>query len=145
MKKIVTVAFLIGLFTFAGFAQTDADRAAITATVMDYAEGWYEGNAERMERALYPELAKRMFSKDAKGKSVFNGMGAMRLVQYARAGYGKSTPKDEQKKDVKILDVLENVATVRLDMRDWIDLMHIAKVDGRWVIVNVLWEPRPKK
>jgi hypothetical protein len=25
-------------------------------------------------------------------------------------------------------------------MADWIDYIHIAKVDGRWVIVNVLWE-----
>ncbi len=33
-----------------------SDREAITATALDYAEGWYEGNAERMERALHPDL-----------------------------------------------------------------------------------------
>ena len=29
-------------------------------------------------------------------------------------------------------------------MADWIDYLQIAKVDGRWVIVNVLWESKPE-
>ena len=43
-----------------------------------------------------------------------------------------------------ILDVFGNAATVRLEMRDWIDSLHIAKVGGEWRIVNVLWEKKPK-
>src|SRR4051812_14973787 len=39
---------------------TAADSAAIKATALDYIEGWYTGDAERMERALHPELAKRI-------------------------------------------------------------------------------------
>jgi hypothetical protein len=39
--------------------------------------------------------------------------------------------------------VFGNVATVRVTMRDWIDYMHVAKFDGRWVIVNVLWDMKP--
>ena len=35
------------------------DRAAIEACVRDYIEGWYTGDAARMDRALHPELAKR--------------------------------------------------------------------------------------
>jgi Putative lumazine-binding len=29
-------------------------------------------------------------------------------------------------------------------MADWVDYMQLAKVDGRWVIVNVLWERKPR-
>jgi hypothetical protein len=29
-------------------------------------------------------------------------------------------------------------------MADWIDYIQMAKVDGRWVIVNVLWERKPE-
>ena len=36
-----------------------AEEAAIRATVLDYVQGWYDGDAARMERALHPELAKR--------------------------------------------------------------------------------------
>jgi hypothetical protein len=62
-----------------------------------------------------------------------------------RPGYGKNTPKAEQTKDVKILDVFDDMATVRLEMRDWIDYMHLAKFNGKWVIVNVLWKSKPRK
>ncbi len=43
--------------------QTDADSAAIKETLLNYVEGWYEGNAARMKRALYPDLAKSTWSK----------------------------------------------------------------------------------
>lgn len=145
MKKSLMILLAVLSLCGSVLAQSEEDKAAITATAMDYMEGWYEGNAERMERALHPELAKRMISKDDKGRSVFNHMGAMRLVQGTRNGFGKNTPKEEQRKEVKILDVFENAASVRADMAGWIDYMHMAKVDGRWVIVNVLWELRPKE
>ena len=37
-----------------------------------------------------------------------------------------------------------NAASVKLEMHDWIDYMHMSKMDGRWVIVNVLWELTPE-
>jgi hypothetical protein len=70
-------------------------------------------------------------------------MGAMRLVQYTRAGYGKKTPMDKQLRDVEILDIYEDVASVKVEMAGWIDYMHLAKFEGRWVIVNVLWLMKP--
>jgi hypothetical protein len=30
-------------------------------------------------------------------------------------------------------------------MRDWVDYMHIGKMNGKWVIINVLWEMKPPK
>jgi Putative lumazine-binding len=125
-------------------AQTAADSAAIRATALDYVEGWYEGSAERMGRALHPELVKRIVVADtATGRSVLQNMGASALVNGARHGYGKSTPKDGQRKEVRILDIFGNASSVRATMADWIDYMQLAKVDGRWVIVNVLWERKP--
>jgi hypothetical protein len=57
---------------------------------------------------------------------------------------GKIVPKDKQQKDVTILDVFENAASVKVVASDWVDYMQMAKFDGRWVIVNVLWELKPK-
>lgn len=119
---------------------SDADRQAITQTALDYVEGWYEGNTERMERALHPDLAKRVVFTDEKGRSRLDQMSAMGLVQGVKRGGGKDTPKEKQQKDITILDVFENAASVKAVMSGWIDYMHIAKVNGRWVIVNVLWE-----
>ena len=44
---------------------------------------------------------------------------------------------------VRILDVFGPTASIRVDADEWIDYMHLAKVDGEWKIVNVLWEMRP--
>jgi hypothetical protein len=124
---------------------SEADLAAIKQTALDYCEGWYEGNTEKMERALHPDLAKRIVRTDPKsGRSRLEQMSTMGLVLGVRGGYGKSTPKEKQFKDVFILDVFENVASVKAVMSDWIDYMHIAKSNGRWVIINVLWEMKPQ-
>jgi hypothetical protein len=125
-------------------AQSAADAEAIKQTALDYIEGWYEGNPERMERALHPELAKRIVRTSKEGMSNLNQIGAMTLVQYTRRGGGKNTPKEKQQKDVTILDVFENAASVKVVASDWIDYLHMAKWNGRWVIVNVLWELKPQ-
>jgi len=125
-------------------AQSAADAEAIKQTALDYIEGWYEGNPERMERALHPELAKRIVRTSKEGMSNLNQISAMTLVQYTRRGGGKNTPKEKQQKDVTILDVFENAASVKIVASDWIDYLHMAKWNGRWVIVNVLWELKPQ-
>lgn len=123
----------------------EAEAAAIRQTALDYIEGWYEGNAERMERALHPELAKRIVRTDSRtGRSGLGQQSAMTLVQGTRNGGGKNTPKEKQQKDVTILDLFENAASVKVVASDWIDYLHIAKWNGRWVIVNVLWELKPQ-
>ena len=122
-----------------------AADAGIKKTALDYAEGWYEGDAARMERALHPDLAKRVLMPDARsGKGHVEQMSAMTLVQYTRNGGGKSTPSDQRKAEVRVLDVYGNTASVKLEMRDWIDYMHMVRVGGEWKIVNVLWELTPE-
>lgn len=148
MKRIL-VSFVIVLSSVVYVsAQTPSspDAEAIKQTALDYIEGWYEGNAERMERALHPELAKRIVRTDPKsGRSNLGQMGAMTLVTYTRSGGGKQTPKEKQQKDVTILDVFGNAASVKVVASDWIDYLHMAKWNGRWVIVNVLWEMKPEQ
>ncbi len=131
---------------FSQTAVSDVDREAIKQTALNYVEGWYEGNAERMERALSPDLAKRIVMTDPQGRSRLQQMSAMGLVQAVKHGGGKNTPKEKQQKDVTILDVFENAASVKVIASDWVDYLHVARFNGQWVIVNVLWElkPRPK-
>jgi len=124
-------------------AQSAADSAAIRATALDYIDGWYAGDGARMERALHPELAKRIVMTDAQGRSRLGQQSAMTLVQNTQRGGGKETPADKRKNEVRILDIYQNAASVRVQASSWVDYLHIAKSNGRWVIVNVLWEMDP--
>lgn len=118
----------------------EPEAAAIEACARDYIEGWYAGDAARMERALHPELAKRIVSRRPDGRSALQTMGALSLVQATRARAGKA--ETGKRADVKILDVFGRTASVRVDAEAWIDYMHLAQEEGRWRIVNVLWELR---
>ena len=143
--SLAILMLLSAALTATAQAQTAADSTAIRAAALDYAEGWYEGNADRMARALHPELVKRIVVRDTTtGKSMVQGMGASVLVNSTRHGYGKETPKERQRKDVAILDIFGNAASAKVMMADWVDYMQLGKVDGRWLIVNVLWERKPQ-
>ncbi|MEZ5307227.1 MAG: nuclear transport factor 2 family protein [Pyrinomonadaceae bacterium] len=150
MKRIRFALCLIAILVAAvsvsaQTSESDAERAAIKATALDYIEGWYEGDSARMERALHPDLAKRIVRTNERSQSRLDQMSAMSLVQATRTGYGKQTPKEKQEKEVTILDVFGNAASVKIVATDWVDYLHIAKFNGRWVIINVLWEMKPKK
>ncbi|MEP6687817.1 MAG: nuclear transport factor 2 family protein [Gemmatimonadales bacterium] len=125
-------------------AQAAAESAAIRTTALDYAEGWYAGDGDRMARALHPELVKRILVSDtATGRSFVQTMGMSALVNGTRHGYGKGTPADRQQKDVTVLDVFGNAAIAKVVMADWIDYLQLVRVEGHWLIVNVLWERKP--
>jgi hypothetical protein len=127
-------------------AQSTADSSGIRAAALDYAEGWYTGDGDRMARAVHPELVKRILVTDtATGRAFVQTMGASALVNGARHGYGKSTPAERQQKDVRILDVFGNAAVAKVVMADWIDYLQLVRADGRWQIVNVLWERKPER
>jgi len=126
-------------------AQSAADSAGIRATAMDYIEGWYAGDAARMERALHPELAKRIVMSDPKaGRYQLESIGAMTLVNRTRAGGGTRTPEARKQKDFTLLDIYQNAAVAKIIASDWIDYLQLAKWNGKWVIVNVLWELKPQ-
>ena len=111
--------------------------------LFDYIEGWYTGDPVRMERALHPELVKRILVVDQEhGFAFLDQMGKSRLVGGTRAGFGREVPESERRTDVAILDVFGNAASVRIDAGGWIDYLHMVREGGRWSIVNVLWEKR---
>lgn len=124
-------------------AQTQADSTAIRAAALDYIEGWYSGDPERMARAVHPALVKRIVAVNREtGEAFVDDMGAGKLVAGTRAAYGRETPEDQRRTEVTIFEIFGNAASVKIDAGGWIDYMHLAKIDGRWTILNVLWELR---
>ncbi|MEO5510296.1 MAG: nuclear transport factor 2 family protein [Longimicrobiales bacterium] len=142
-KRILFVLLATSVLPLRAQAQTAADTAAVTATALNYVEGWYEGSAERMTTALHPDLAKRIVRTGADGVSRLEHMSADQLISGAGRGGGKNTPKERQIKKVAVLDLHGDVAIVRAEMGGWFDWMELAKWNGEWKIVNVLWQMKP--
>ena len=128
-------------------AQTDADREAVRQAALDYVEGIYNVEPSRIERSVHPKLAKLGFYRPSAEDSYRPGstMTFEKLVEVAK-NYNKEgkLPKDAPK-EVTLLDVLDQTATVKLVAEWGVDYMHLAKFDGKWMIVNVLWQSSPKK
>lgn len=141
---VLAVTLTAAVSAAAGQPEAADDMAAIRAAALDYLEGWYTGDADRMERALHPDLAKRIVRPTPDGPDRVDSMSALRLVQATRAGWGTRVPADERQADIVVLDVFGNAATVRAEARDWVDYLHLGRVDGQWKIVNVLWEMKPR-
>ena len=132
----LTVALLL-IGARGSLAQTAADSAAARAAAADYVKAWYDGDAARME-----DLAKRNVSADQSGRSSFVHMGAMAMV---RATRGRTPqPADRRLLEVTLFDLQGTAASARVVSWDFIDYVHLAKVDGRWLIINDLWTGRPR-
>jgi Putative lumazine-binding len=54
------------LFPALSRAQSAADSAGIRTAALDYIDGWYAADGERMERALHPELASKRYSASSR-------------------------------------------------------------------------------
>jgi len=48
-------------------------------------------------------------------------------------------------KEITVFDVLDQTATAKLVAEWGIDYFHLAKFDGKWMIINIVWQSPPKK
>ena len=142
--KILVLALALA-FPLTSFAQAEKEREAVRQAALDYVEGVYEVDATRIERSVHPDLAKRGFYIK-QGETTYSSspMTFAELVNLAKT-YNKNgrVPKDAPK-EVTILDLLDQTASVKLVAVWGVDYMHLAKYDGKWMIVNILWQSPPK-
>lgn len=129
-------------------AQSAADSAAIRRAALDYIEGWYTSDAERVERAVHPGLVKRIVMRGPDGAAALREMSASELIEGARDDPddgGANEAGESRRADVAILDIYENIASLRIDADEWVDYLHVVRLEGEWKIMNVLWELRPDR
>ncbi len=143
MRIRATLLALVLVWPAGLCAQAAADTTAITQAALDYIEGWYEGNADRMTRAVHPDLVKRIVAK-REGASRIQGMTAEQLIAATAGGGGRQTPAERRRAEVRILDIFGDAASVRVDADSWVDYLQLGRMDGEWKILNVLWELRPE-
>ena len=114
---------------------TTADEAAIREAVLDYFEGWFDGDAARMERALHPELAKRSLE----GGSIEH-VTARQMIEATAAGAGERRDPGEREIDVRVVEVYDSIATVVVHSNVYREYVHLVRTPNGWRIVNALWD-----
>ena len=115
------------------------DRVAIRQAALDYAEGYYEGSAERMARAVHPALLKRGLLPPGAPDRFLQLMNAEALIDLAASGSGQM-PAAGRHLDFALLDLRDDVASARIFTQQFNDYLLLAKQDERWRIVSVLWQ-----
>jgi hypothetical protein len=101
--------------------------SSIEATLRDYIEGWYEGNAVRMDRSLHPDLVKRIPIRPNDGNP----------SEFREAGGGE-TPGAHYEIDVH--HVSGRIASARVLSQEYLDYVHLVETADGWKIVNILFE-----
>ncbi len=128
-------------------AQGATDRDGIRAAVLDYVEGFYLGDTARLVRSVRPEVTKYGFFIP-KNKTAYEGeaMPWSEFLSYAKSVKARNRPPNpEWPKQIDLLDVADQTASAKLTAWWGIDYLHLAKYDGRWMIVHVLWQSPPKR
>ncbi|HUS86800.1 MAG TPA: nuclear transport factor 2 family protein [Bacteroidales bacterium] len=145
MKYLIIA--LLSLIASQVSGQTKQDTLGIEKAALDYVEGWASGDIERVKSAVSPELAKRRFVNAAPGVTYLQDMSASLLAVAAMSnqngvGMKDFTPDDMLVQEVIIFDIDGTNASAKTWNKKYgfFDYIHLAKSDGKWIIVNVLWD-----
>ncbi len=144
-KTFFTLAMLCFTLTDVAMAQQNDDHEAVRQAVLDYVEGIYQVQPERIERSVSRELAKVGYWREKDGGPYSESrMSFDQLVGVAK-NWNKNGRVDAKTalKEVVIYEVVDQTAAVKLRAHWGLDYMHLAKKDGKWLIMNVLWQSHP--
>jgi hypothetical protein len=120
--------------------EIDKDKAAVLTTALDYFEGWFDGDVERMDRALHPALAKRSLRQVDPESPELRTLGKDRMVALTAEGEGKSEdPGADRRIDVEVVDLHGNIASVVVRSPVYREYLHLVRTEDGWRIVNALW------
>jgi hypothetical protein len=146
MNKLVIISIVF--ITFFGkqvFSQNQTDSLKIIETSENYIKGWYAGDTVRMDKALHPDLVKRRADIfPYTGNSFMESISKSAMMEYTKAGFGKSTPIENQNDEIEVLDIFGNIASVKITSIEFIDYLQLVKWNGEWKIINVLWDLNKK-
>jgi hypothetical protein len=142
MKKFV---LCIALFTMAAVkltAQTEQDRKDVTRAMLDYIEGFYEGDTVKLARSVGEGSVKYGYWKNEK-TSKYDGeaMSHKEMMDYAINVKAKNRQaKPETIRKTEIFDIQEQVASGKVTAWWGIDYVLLEKVNNKWMIRMVLWQ-----
>lgn len=130
-------------------AQSGAeDEAAVLEMANGYLTGWCSGDRALLSRHLHPSLSKKTLREDNEGRFFLDNFNYPKYTAWAG---GPAQPRasaaySAARADFTVLDRTRETASVRIDWNldeqgvpQSLEYVGGAKVDGRWLVVNLLW------
>ena len=116
------------------------EKTAVESTLQDYIEGWYKGDAARMDRSLHDDLIKRIPIKDSANIAMqLRMVPKSRMVELTQKGGGENPDGEYQ---IFVDDIQMDIATARVLSLEYLDYLHLVKTTEGWKIVNILFRSR---
>lgn len=146
MRRMI-VALAVTLATAAPLrAQGDADRDGVQRAMLDYLEGFYEGDTAKLVRSIRPEVDKFGFWRQRDSTSyVAEGMPWADFLSYARGVKEKNRQAPATApREVVIYEVQNQTASGKVVAWWGTDYILLGKYDGRWMIRQVMWQSPPR-
>jgi len=139
MKKIIL--FFLLCFT-AKFAAAQ-EKEKIERACLNYIEGFYEGDSSKLVASLKPSLYKIGYWKN-KNTGIYDPDGQMTYSQalaYAKGVLDKKNfAKPDAPKTVVVLDIMNSIASAKVNAWWGVDYVLLSKQGDKWMIEQVLWE-----
>lgn len=147
MKKLLLCFVCFTLFTITISAQQNIkyseDYKGVHAAIFDYVEGLYLVDSTRIARSVHPDLRKRGYWYNTKKAAYVDNLDmTYQQLKNLAASWNKNggNANDESPKIIEIYDINDRTASAKLTAEWGIDYFHLAKLDGKWYIMNVLWQ-----
>jgi hypothetical protein len=141
MTAPMKTSLAVALFLLCVSMEASTEHVAVTRALLDYVEAIELAKPELIERSVHPDLNKFGFSKSRdSGEYRRIPMTYDRLVEiseeFLEKGYVPANPAHS----VEVFEVLDKTASAKLTAFWGVDYMHLVKNDGKWKIVQVLWQ-----
>jgi len=128
-------------------ARLQTQGAEALQAASDYIEGWYAGDAARVEKVLHPQFMRRIAAVTVAGDDFFWQQDRAQFLEAVRRGGDNATPADQRQIKATVRDLARSTAIVRVDSAYYVEYLNLVKMRDRWLIVNIFWEnvPNDKK
>lgn len=146
MKTSIIFSCMV-ILSFIGKAQSEQEKDGVQRAMLDYVEGFYEGDTSKIIRGISPQVVKYGYWKDEKS-GVYGGepMSYKEMIAFAvRVKERNRQQPATAVKKVEVYDIQDQTASGKITAWWGTDYLLLAKVNSKWMIRSVLWQGPLKK
>ena len=115
------------------------DAEAIRRSILDYFEGWFDGDPDRMDRALHPGLAKHALGQDRERSGTLDVTTKDEMVEATRRGIGRTRDVPDRAIRIDIASVAGDIASAIVHSAVYVEYLLLVRTSDGWRITNALW------